>query len=151
MVGIDPGTEKTAIVAWDGDSIFHHDIIENSNVVMTVESIATMREVSRVCCEMIASYGMPVGREVFETCLWIGEFRCEIRKFAKFDLVYRKDVKMHLCGSARAKDSNIRQALIDLYGKQGTKKEPGKLYGIRSHEWAALAVAEYGRLPTSAP
>ena len=28
-------------------------------------------------------------------------------------LVYRRDVKLHLCGQARAKDANVRQALID--------------------------------------
>ena len=37
--------------------------------------------------------------------------------------------------------ANIRQALLDLIGPQGTKKAPGPTYGVRSHEWAALAVA----------
>jgi len=46
----------------------------------------------------------------------------------------------------RAKDANIRQALIDRYGPGkdkaiGQKKTPGPLYGFKSHEWAALAVA----------
>jgi len=43
----------------------------------------------------------------------------------------------------RAKDANIRQALLDLIGPQGTKKTPGPTYGIKSHTWAALAVAVY--------
>jgi hypothetical protein len=38
----------------------------------------------------------------------------------------------------------VRQALIDRLGLQGTKKAPGPTYGIKSHEWAALAVAVYG-------
>ena len=63
-----------------------------------------------------------------------------------YTLVYRKDVKLHLCGDLRAKDANIRQALIDLFGPGkeraiGKKKTPGPLYGIRKHEWSALAVA----------
>jgi hypothetical protein len=73
--------------------------------------------------------------------VWIGRFievaRCEVR------LCYRKDIKLFLCGSMRAKDGNIRQRLIDIFGPQGTKKQPGATYGIKSHTWAALAVAVY--------
>ena len=56
-------------------------------------------------------------------------------------LVYRKDVKLHLCGSPRAKDPNIRQALLDKLGPVGTKRQPGPCYGVKSHAWAALGVA----------
>jgi hypothetical protein len=59
-------------------------------------------------------------------------------------LVFRRDVKLHLCDSPRAKDGNVRQALLDRLGPQGTKKAPGPTYGVKSHEWAALAVAVYG-------
>jgi hypothetical protein len=90
--------------------------------------------------EMIASYGMPVGREVFETCVWIGRF-VQAWQPGAHEFVYRRDVKMYLCGSNRAKDGNIRQALLDLVGPQGTKKAPGPTYGLRGDEWAALAVA----------
>jgi hypothetical protein len=92
-----------------------------------------------VVVEMIASYGMPVGREVFETCLWIGRF---IEAWnSSYSLLYRRNVKLHLCNSARAKDANVAQALRDRFGEKGTRKNPGVLYGIRGDEWAALAVA----------
>jgi len=99
--------------------------------------------------EMIASYGMAVGREVFETCVWIGRFQQAWHTPDGVKLVYRRDVKMQLCGSPKAKDANIRQALLDMFpatggGKTpqiGTKAQPGPLYGITSHAWAALAVA----------
>lgn len=75
--------------------------------------------------EMIASYGMAVGQTVFETCVWIGRF-VEIASFnnIKFEYIYRKDEKMNLCYSMKAKDSNIRQALIDRFGPVGTKRNP---------------------------
>ena len=80
-----------------------------------------------VAIEMIASYGMPVGKEVFATCYYIGALM-EICRTWKVRVmpVYRKDVKLALCGSPRAKDANVRQALIDLLGAPGTKKEPGR-------------------------
>lgn len=93
-----------------------------------------------IAIEMIASYGMPCGKEVFETCLWIGRFTEHCREPR---LVYRRDIKMHHCGSARAKDANIRQALIDKYGAPGTKKNPGATYGLKSHLWAAFALATF--------
>jgi hypothetical protein len=82
---------------------------------------------------------------VFETCIWIGRFT-ELSRLAggKLSRVFRRDIKLHLCNSPRAKDANVRQALIDRLGPQGTKKLPGPTYGVKSHEWAALAVAVYG-------
>jgi hypothetical protein len=91
--------------------------------------------------EMIASYGMAVGREVFETCVWIGRFMQQFHLQAQ--LVFRRDIKLHHCQSVRAKDTNIRQALIDKYGAPGTKKNPGLTYGITSHLWAAFALATF--------
>ena len=58
-------------------------------------------------------------------------------------LCYRKDIKLHLCGTTKARDPNVRQALIDRLGKPGTKKNPGPTYGVSSHAWSALAVAVY--------
>jgi hypothetical protein len=93
--------------------------------------------------EMIACYGMPVGKETFETCLWIGRFEEAFNPSRDSLRCYRKDIKLHLCGTTKAKDPNVRQALIDRLGPPGTKKNPGPTYGIKSHVWAALAVAVY--------
>nr|WP_307731851.1 hypothetical protein [Massilia sp. H27-R4] len=100
----------------------------------------------RLALEMIASYGMAVGREVFETCVWIGRFKQAWHAPDQVELVYRKDVKLHLCGTPRAKDANVRAAIIDKFGPGketaiGKKASPGPLYGVVSHAWAALAVA----------
>ena len=52
----------------------------------------------------------------------------------------RKDEKINLCGNMKAKDSNIRQALIDRFGVVGTKKNPGWFYGVSKDVWQAIAV-----------
>jgi hypothetical protein len=60
-------------------------------------------------------------------------------------LMVRRDVKMHICGQMKAKDSNIRAALIDRFGGKeraiGRKASPGPLFGITADRWAALALA----------
>ena len=85
---------------------------------------------------------VPVGKEVFETCVWIGRFMEQIRALGCTDVqrIYRKDEKMVICGSPRANDATIRQALIDRFGPVGTKKEPGWFYGVHKDAWAAIAV-----------
>jgi hypothetical protein len=91
-----------------------------------------------VACEMVQCFGMPVGREVFETVLQIGRMQ---QAFQVMRLIPRIDIKIHICNHARAKDPNVRQALLDKLGPVGTKSHPGPCYGIASHLWSALAVA----------
>lgn len=141
IIAIDPGTTHSAVVLF-GDKITGR-IEENTNIADWLNDISTEFEDAVLAVEMIASYGMPVGKEVFETCVWIGRF---IEAWGGITRkVYRKEVKMELCGSNRAKDSNIRQALIDLYGGKdqaiGKKEAPGPLYGFKKDMWAALGVA----------
>ena len=99
----------------------------------------------RLVIEMIASYGMPVGAEVFETCVWIGRYQQAWKDPEAVCLTLRRAVKLHLCNDMRAKDSNIWQALLDRFGGKssavGLKKTPGPLYGITSHARSALALA----------
>ena len=95
--------------------------------------------------EKIASYGMAVGKDVFDTCIWIGQF-VHALKNQDTAFVFRKDEKIMLCGSMKAKDSNIRQELINRYAKfdfkngKGTKKNPDTFYGVSKDVWAAIAV-----------
>ena len=82
-------------------------------------------DINMLVIEMIASYGMPVGKEVFDTCVWIGRFKqIAIIRNVKVEYIYRKDEKINICHSMKAKDSNIRQALIDRFGVVGTKRNP---------------------------
>ena len=67
---------------------------------------------------------MPVGKEVFETCVWIGRFIQIFNSKINTHFIYRKDEKINICNSMKAKDSNIRQALIDRFGTVGTEKNP---------------------------
>jgi hypothetical protein len=75
-------------------------------------------------------------------------------------MVPRRYVKIALCGKTTFRDpttgslkgigdKHVRQAILDRFpgtggGKTpqiGTKKQPGPLYGVKGHMWAALAVA----------
>lgn len=96
-----------------------------------------------VVIEKVESFGMAVGAEVFETVWWSGRF-AEAVDPVPVERIGRKAVKLAICADARAKDPNVRQALIDRYGGKeraiGTKASPGPLHGIAKDVWAALAV-----------
>jgi hypothetical protein len=106
----------------------------------------------RVVIEMVACYGMPVGAEVFETCVWIGRYlealgpNSVVDGYERVCRMKRQAVKLHLCHSNKANDATIRQALIDRFGPTkleaiGNKAAPGPLYGVKADVWAALALA----------
>lgn len=141
VIGIDPGPDQSAYIEFDGSRVWRRGIVANKELQDMISFLGQ----SPIFIEMIASYGMAVGASVFNTCVAIGWLECEAdARGLHSHRVFRKDIKLHLCQSPRAKDANVRQALLDRLGPQGTKKAPGPTYGVKSHEWAALAVAVYG-------
>lgn len=156
VLAIDPGNEESAWLVYDsaGENIVAFSKEDNSSLRSRIDvmmSNGRQRMFSHsptepaiapdvLAIEMVQSFGMSVGQTVFETCVWIGRF-IEAWEPAASNCVYRMEVKMHLCHSSRATDSNIRQALIDRFGPPGTKKAPGKTYGISADIWSALAIA----------
>jgi hypothetical protein len=149
IIAIDPGDKQSAVVHYDpiARAVIESQYADNDVVLACLRQCQydrhpTFPGAPTLVIEMIASYGMPVGAEVFETCVWIGRF-LEAWGPASH-MLYRRDVKLHLCGSMRAKDGNSRAALLDKFGGSkacGTKKHPGPLRGISGDKWAALAVA----------
>ena len=157
ILALDPGTEKTAYVVLDimNSGIVTHGIEANEFIVDFVRHYEHFNGVgvTNFAIEQVRSYGMAIGATTLDTVEWSGRFiqaflTPQGRKDDQVMRIPRLDIKVHLCRSARAKDGNIRQALIDRIGPQGTKKAPGPTYGIGTHLWAALAVAvtAYDRL-----
>ena len=137
ILAIDPGNVESAYCLIDEKTYKPVEFGKIDNTMMLIK----LQELNydKLVIEMIASYGMPVGASVFDTCVWIGRF-IQRRKCAEFEYIYRKEEKINLCGSMKAKDSNIRQALIDRFGEVGTKKAQGFFYGFKKDIWAAFAV-----------
>jgi hypothetical protein len=144
-LGVDPGPVESAFVWWD--SVAEKVIGLQSIPVFKLGSFEIgplLKGVDHVSIEWIECFGMAVGQETFRTVAGIGWFASLLYDRSwPIRLVPRRAVKMHLCNSMRAKDANVRQALIDRFGPVGTKKQPGKLYGVATHYWAALGVAVY--------
>lgn len=137
IFAIDPGPTESAFVRYDPIiGVCSFGKVENAN-------IPSPWITDHVVIEMIASYGMSVGQEVFETCVFIGRLleRWEGNHAASLSRLTRHMVKMHICKSARANDSNIRAALIDRFGGPQSIKKDGQLYKVSKDVWAALAVA----------
>ncbi len=139
ILAIDPGPVESAWVLWDGESICLKDKAGNEEVLQIARDCGVGPS-NKCVIEQIASYGMPVGAEVFETVYWSGRY-AQAFGADRVSRIPRLKVKLHLCNDSRAKDTNIRQALIDRFGKPGTKKQPGLLYGVTKDVWAALAIA----------
>ena len=136
ILGIDPSPDKQAYVMLVDGKVTSKGFV---NVCEFRNYHLGNDERVEVAIETIQSFGMPVGKSVFETCQNIGRIR-EIFRHDDVFLYKRSDIKMHFCNTTRAKDSNIRQAMLDRYG--GCKKgEP--LEGIKKDLWSALALCTY--------
>ncbi|NLD49900.1 MAG: hypothetical protein GX660_22385 [Clostridiaceae bacterium] len=141
ILAIDPGNKESAYCLLD-KNLKPVEFGKFSNENVRVETRRLFNKYFpnvTVVIEMVASYGMTVGKEVFETCVWIGRFY-ELFGDGYAYYIYRKDEKINLCGNMKAKDGNIIQALKDRFGDKGTKKNPGWFYGFSGDIWQAYAV-----------
>jgi Holliday junction resolvasome RuvABC endonuclease subunit len=141
IIGIDPGTKQSGWVIVTDGKIEQSGVMENNLVLQSLENIAGLDGDYTIAIEWIQAMGMAVGKEVFETCMWVGRFAQACGQPVR--LIPRGKIKLHHCGSARAKDANICQSLRDKYGEKGTAKNPGFFFGVSSHAWQAFAVAAY--------
>lgn len=152
IFAIDPGTTHSGFV------IVEHNGHEITRVLSRgkLSNEELLRQIpynvgrAEIVVEMVASYGMAVGREVFETCVWVGRFLqlgAVLPEDQQRHIVYRMEEKQTLCHNSRAGDANIIQALVDRYAYgqpnrgKGTKANPGFFYGFSKDAWQAMAVA----------
>jgi hypothetical protein len=138
LLAIDPGPEESAYFLLVDGKPANFGKFSNDAILRMIHARDLLADF--LVIEKIASFGMPVGAEVFETVYWSGIF-AHAFGLDRVDRLTRIAVKNHLCHSSRAKDGNIRQAIIDRLGPIGTKKSPGPCYGISGDVWSALAVA----------
>lgn len=145
ILAIDPGNEYSGYVVIGAEDMRPLEIgkVENEKVIDRVLEA----NYSELVIEMVASYGMPVGRSVFETCVHIGRLLQAASSVSiKTARLYRQDVKLNICHSNKATDATITQALIDRFAPttpnrgKGYKSAPGWFYGFKSDIWQAYAL-----------
>lgn len=144
LYAVDPGTLQSALVVVQtgaqGLSVLDAVLALNGEILARCRRAPAS---ATLVLEQIEAMGMAVGAETFETVFWTGRFYEAWPGLERYRLP-RRAVKLHLCGSMRAKDANVRQSLLDRFGGSaaiGRKATPGPLYGLHGHHFAALAVA----------
>lgn len=140
VLGIDPGTTESGYALIDE----HYSIIDAGKIPSDdIPLLIRDAGLSAVCVESLACYGLAVGREVFETAYFIGEYR-QVCKWEQvpFFLYPKPEYGPAITGVRKTTDSVLRQALLLRFG--GDKKgEPlFKLKGS-SDQRSAFAVAAY--------
>lgn len=147
IIAIDPGNSQSGYCIIDLKTLrpLEFGKISNEDLLKKL-ALAADNEWRWAVIEMVASYGMPVGREVFDTVLWIGRFFQVLNNQCPVRLLCRLQEKMHICHNPKANDASIRHALIDRFAEhdlktgRGTKKNPDFFYGFKADIWAAYAV-----------
>ena len=152
IFAIDPGDVESAyaIIQIPDFKVIESKKVTNINMLEKIKSLKFDNEFcleDDVHCaiEMVASYGMAVGKTVFDTCVWIGRFVESLSPW-KAEYIYRLEERITICHSPKANDANIRRALIDRYAKhdfkngKGTKKNQDTFYGVSKDIWSAIAV-----------
>lgn len=167
VLGIDPGSVHSGVVLYDEDraKVISSGDVDN-DTLLNVLRLGFWGSFVLTDCDLaiedIEGMGQMVGRDVFETCVWIGRF-IEAWEHGyeqkKAHRISRGDEKVVLCGRKtvlnpktgkrmNVSDSMIRAAIIDRFPSTGGGKIPqigivknkGPLFGVSGHAWSALAV-----------
>jgi hypothetical protein len=145
ILAIDPGTKQSGWMMLDDGKPTFFGTDGNAHVLNLIRDTCIQSFDLTIAIEKVESYGMAVGREVFETVHWSGRFHQMAASYsAHVLLIPRRQVKEAICHSPKANDATIRQALLDRFGgseAKGAKSNPGPLYGVSGDVWSALALA----------
>jgi len=145
ILALDVGTTESGYALVDDNLIpVQFGKIENEALLQIVKN--TPYDV--LVYEEFQSYGMAIGQSTIRSITWNGRFiQSALDRSIPINPIFRKDVKMNFCGNTKAKDTNIRQALIDRFAKhdfkngKGVKNNPDWFYGFKADCWSAYALA----------
>jgi hypothetical protein len=142
VLGIDPGpTESAYCYITLEQAVNAANKTGNEGLIEMVRSSAP--STGHVAIESIQSYGMLVGREVFDTCFMIGRLIQVCKDHGiPFTLYPRPEYTRRICGVGKINDAVLRQALLLRFGGD-RKGEP--LYALKgcTDKRSAYAVAVY--------
>jgi hypothetical protein len=146
ILAVDPGTEQSAWLVLDG-RVGRFGIDPNDEFLTRLRGGLIHPDV--VVIEQFEGFGMTVGREVFETIHWSGRFTEAAEHAPRHTAdtppavvvgLTRRKVKVAICHDTKAKDANIRAALIERFGGPESIRKGGPLYGVSKDVWSALAI-----------
>jgi hypothetical protein len=142
ILGIDPGPTETAFcVANDDYTILSADKVANKMLIASLKNNSLPYKEAVV--ESLQSFGMPVGREVFETAYMIGRLQQRLEDEGLIVTLYPRQEYAHsICGTGKISDSILRQALLLRFGGDKRGEPLNKLKGS-SDLRSAYAVAVY--------
>ena len=144
-LGIDPANIESGYVIVD-ENLKPIEIGKISNEELLTKIYEIKNDMDYIAIEMIACYGMAVGKSVFDTCLYIGRLIEATKDCKNVQLIFRREEKMNLCGTMKSGDSAVMKALIQRFAKfdfksgKGKKNNPDWFFGFKSDIWAAYAV-----------
>ena len=141
IIGVDPGpTESAYCLVTPTYEVFQAGKIPNAQMVAMLKQPPT--ELVAVI-EGIQSYGMPVGREVFDTCYQVGRLLqvCDDNDIPTH-IYNRPEYSRAICGAGKVTDAVLRQALLLRFGAD-TKGGPLHLLKGNSDKRSAYAIAVY--------
>lgn len=145
ILAIDVGTTETGFCIINKETYkpIRFGKISNEDLLDIVRN----EDYDTLIYEEFQSYGMPIGVSTITSITWNGRYmQIALDRKKQVDYIYRKEEKMNLCNSMKAKDSNIRQALIDRFAKfdfkngKGVKGNKDFFYGFSKDVWSAFAV-----------
>lgn len=146
LLSIDPGNVESAycLIHKKTNYPILKEKVMNAVLHDRIQQYSINYNIVEVAIEMVACYGMAAGQSLFDTCLEIGRIVEKCRqaniKAKNIHLHTRIACKMTITHMASAKDSNIRQALMDSYGEVGTNNNRGWFYGFANDIWASYCV-----------
>lgn len=145
LVGIDPGTTRSAFVVLNGDRVAASGWLVNEDVLEAIldQPVDTDYAIERV----EPRYGLRMGWETIATIEWVGRFaQAAMASMPAFAdppaLLPRSAILRHLGVASKGNaDSGVRMAMLDRWGGEAAARKGGPLHGLSTHRWQALAVA----------
>ena len=138
IIGLDPGSEKSAYVWWNGKEILEKGIVPNENmfrIIDTIWGVCLPKNHANITFAIESMVHITKGgKAIIHTLLWAGQFYHAWH--GKKEFVERYKVTLALTGKNPSKESDklVRQALIKRFGT-------GVTHGLKSHLWQAFGLA----------